>query len=119
MAARGECRVGIFTNGSTTSYAPVVLLGWTTRPVTPMQVNGAVPRRVDLNMIVSALPLTVGPGPFSLGPGMVSPHLVSTSSTTPSNGSGLNLAPGDSAVFDFAVPSRSGSVRGSTLDLAL
>jgi hypothetical protein len=110
---------GIFTNGSMASYAPVVLVGWTTSPLTSMQVNGATPRRFDLNMIVTALPLVVGPGSFSLGMGMVLPHIISTSSTTPSNGSGLNLSPGDTATFEFDVPYNGRRVSGSTLDLAL
>jgi hypothetical protein len=55
----------------------VVLVGWSERPLSPARVDGSVPQRRDLDVVVT--PLSVGfpsHGSFRLLTGTISPHLV-------------------------------------------
>jgi hypothetical protein len=92
----------VFQNGDTSSVAPILFLAWNHTPLTALTVNGDIPRRQDLNLIVQPLWLDLGQGPFTLPEGVVAPRLVATDSTNQAGG--LNISPGNSATFDFTVP---------------
>jgi hypothetical protein len=77
-----------------------------------LTVDGATPRRRDLDLIASPLSFRFPQGPFRLRPGTLSAYLVDDRPRSAQNGccfstvaaQAIDLAPGGSATFEFDVP---------------
>lgn len=98
----------VFPNGSlATAGAPLALLGWSNAPLGQFDVDGAAPRRSDLDLVVAPLGLGAAPGRFALNPGDLPVGVIGTSVTPNSNGPGssLSLNPGDHLDVGLSVPS--------------
>ncbi|HEX6506786.1 MAG TPA: hypothetical protein VF221_04060, partial [Chloroflexota bacterium] len=94
------------------SSGGIVFVGWSQNALGSLTVDGASPRRRDLNLIESQLSMHFKPGSFQLRPGTLSATLVDGNATPPQNGccevssttQPVGLGPGGSATFQFDVP---------------
>lgn len=94
------------------STSGVVLLGWTDHALGSLTVDGATPRRRDLNLIEAPLPVHFPRGRFQLRQGTLSAYLVDGRPQSPQNGCCpssfgsrvVGVGPGGSATFQFDIP---------------
>jgi hypothetical protein len=104
----------------------VLLLGWTENSLGSLTVDGATPRRRDLNLIEAPLPVHFSRGAFQLRQGTLSAYLVDGRPQSPQNGCCsssvgsrvVGVGPGGSAIFQFDVPN-SGHVHFHRLVLSV
>jgi hypothetical protein len=90
----------------------VVLLGWTEASLGSLTVDGVIPRRRDLNLIETSLPVHFPRGTFQLRPGTLSAYLVDGRAQAPQNGccstslgsQVVGVGSGGSATFQFDIP---------------
>ncbi len=90
----------------------VVLLGWTNNSLGSLTVDGTMPRRRDLNLIETTLPVHFPHGTFQLRPGTLSAYLVDGQPQPPQSGccsaslgsQAVGVGPGGSAIFQFDIP---------------
>lgn len=108
----------------------VLLVGWSERPLGAMSVDGTVPQRRDLNLIVTPLSVRFpSRGSFQLLSGTLGPHLVDVLPRAPQSsccgfgfGSGsdqapqVSVGPGGFLTFEFDLPG-SGQVRFKHLEV--
>src|SRR5205085_111163 len=86
----------VFPSGSlSTATAPLTLIGWSTVPLGRFYVNGAIPHRADLDLIVAPLTLNAAPGRFALSPGDLPVSVLGTTVVPSAGGPGLTLNTGD------------------------
>jgi hypothetical protein len=94
------------------SASAVVLVGWSENSLGSITVDGATPRRRDLNLIEAPLAVHFARGTFQLRPGTLSAYLVDGRPQTPQNGCCpaffgsrvVGVGPGGSAIFQFDIP---------------
>jgi len=109
----------VFPSGSVaTVSAPLTLIGWTNAPLGAFSVNGASPRRTDLDLVVAPLGLSGAPGGFALTPGDLPIGVVGTSVSQTSGSSGLTLNGGDRVDVQLVLPATRRARRVDTLLLA-
>jgi len=106
----------------------VLLVGWSERPLGAISVDGTVPQRRDLNLIVTPLSVRFpSRGSFRLLPGTLGPHLVDVLPRAPQSsccgfGPGsdqpqqVSVGPGGFLTFEFDLPG-SGHIRFQRLAL--
>lgn len=90
----------------------VVLLGWTDNSLGSLTVDGVTPRRRDLNLIETTLPVHFPHGRFQLRRGTLSAYLVDGRPQAPQSGccstflgsQVVGVGPGGSATFQFDIP---------------
>ncbi len=96
---------GVFPGGSVATVStPLVLMGWTNSPIGALTVNGATPRRADLDLVVVPLGLAGAPGGFTLSPGDLPVGVVGTTVTQGNGSSGLMLNAGDRVDVQLVLP---------------
>jgi hypothetical protein len=93
----------------------VTLLAWTQRSLGAVTVDGTVPQRRDLNLVMAPLSVHLGRGSFSLPTGVLSARLMDSSPGDSSSGGccpfdpriqPLYLSQGGSATFQFDIPGK-------------
>ena len=108
----------VFPSGSAaTISAPLTLIGWSNTPIGLFSVNGASPRRTDLDLVVAPLGLSVSPGSFTLAPGDLPVGVVGTSVSQINGSNGLTLNAGDRVDVQLALPATTLTRRVDTLSL--
>jgi hypothetical protein len=94
------------------SLGEVLFAGWSDRPLGRLTVDGAVPRRRDLTLLVAPLSLHFSRGSFRLRQGTLGATLVDIVPATPMDGccpsplasEPVDLGPGGSATYQFDIP---------------
>lgn len=111
----------LFPAGTPASAAaPLVLIGWSTQPVSPLAVNGAVPRRSDLVLFVAPLRLSTDPGPISLAPTALPVSVIGTTAAPGLNSGGaITLNPNDYLDLQLALPAARRRIRVETLSVQI
>jgi hypothetical protein len=90
----------------------VILLGWTETSLGSLTVDGVIPRRRDLNLLETTLPIHFPRGAFELRRGTLRAYLVDGRPQPPQNGCCstsfgsrvVGVGPGGSATFQFDIP---------------
>jgi len=109
----------VFPSGSVSGVsAPLTLIGWTNAPLGALSVNGASPRRTDLDLVVAPLGLSGAPGGFTLAPGDLPVGVVGTTVSQNGGSGGLTLNAGDRVDVQLVLPATSRARRVDTLSLA-
>jgi hypothetical protein len=114
----------VFPGGSVATVAtPLALIGWANSPIGAFVVNGAAPRRTDLDLVVVPLGLGQGgaPGSFALSPGDLPVGVAGTTVTQGNGSNGLMLNAGDRIDVQLALPAtaRGHARRVDTLSLVV
>ena len=108
----------VFPGGSAaTISAPLTLIGWSNTPIGLFSVNGASPRRTDLDLVVAPLGLRVASGLFTLAPGDLPVGVVGTTVSQINGSNGLTLNAGDRVDVQLALPATTRTRRVDTLSL--
>jgi len=108
----------VFPSGSAaTISAPLTLIGWSNTPMGLFSVNGASPRRTDLDLMVAPLGLGVSSGSFTLAPGDLPVGVVGTTVNQINGSNGLTLNAGDRVDIQLTLPATTLARRVDMLSL--
>jgi hypothetical protein len=117
----GNVLASLFPSGTlANAAAPAYFIAWNSDPLVPLDVNGAAPRRQDLNLFLVPLSLSLGTGPIKLDPGTL-PVAVANSNAPAGAGvnSGITLSQSDTADVQLQVPLGSRHLTARTINVSL
>lgn len=111
----------VFGSASPAMYGQAMVLGWTTDPLTGFSANGDRPVRSDTNLLVQALPVTLGPGAFVINANSLPTRLAGSDLDLQGGfqAQGLSISTNSSALFVAHVPPAPAGRRLSLRSLTL
>lgn len=111
----------LFPSGTVaTAAAPLDFIGWSATALSTLTVNGAAPRRSDLDLFVAPLTLAGTPGQISVAPGALPVGVIGTSVAPSANaGNGLLLSSSDHVDVQLTLPNAGHGLTVQTVAVAV